>query len=146
MDAPRTPRAYRRTPFNELNPAISPDGHWLAYSSDETGRSEIYVESFPTPGTRLQITTNGGSQMGWRRDGKQAYVTSADGRTVSIADVLPGPEMKLGPLKTVFTASANMTTGDLSPDFQRGLIALAPDGPASRTLTVLLDWTGALRR
>ncbi len=146
MDQPRTPRVYRKTPFNEQNPAISPDGHWLAYTSDETGRNEIYLESFPTPGTRYQVTTKGGQQMDWRRDGKQVYVTSADGRTISIADVLPGAEMRLGPLKQIFTASSDMTTGDLAPDFQRGLVAMSPNGPAPRTLTVLLDWTGALRK
>jgi Tol biopolymer transport system component len=145
MEAPRTPRPFRNTPSEEQNPAISPDGKWLAYTSDETGRNEIYVESFPTPGKRFQITTSGGSEMVWRRDGKQVYVASADGRTLMVADVLPGSDMKLGPLRPVLTAVTNMTTGDVTSDFQRVLIAVTPDGPAPRTLTVLLDWTGALR-
>ena len=146
MDGSRTPRPYRQTPFDEQNAAISPDGHWLAYTSDETGRSEVYVESFPTPGTRFAITTTGAAGMAWRKDGKQIYVSSLDQRTVMMADVLPGPGLKIGPLKTAFTATSNMTTGDLTPDFQRTLVALAPETPAPRALTIMLDWTGALRR
>jgi Tol biopolymer transport system component len=146
MDGTRTPRPYRQTPFDEQNESISPDGHWLAYTSDETGRSEVYVESFPTPGTRFAITTTGASGMAWRKDGKQVYVSSLDQRTVMMADVLPGPDMKIGPLKAAFTATSNMTTGDLTPDFQRTLVARAPETPAPRALTIMLDWTGALRR
>ena len=99
MDGSRTPRPYRQTPFDEQNEAISPDGRWLAYTSDETGRSEVYVESFPTPGTRFAITTTGASGMLWRKDGRQVYVSSLDQRTVLLADVLPGPDMRIGPLK-----------------------------------------------
>ena len=146
MDGSRTPHAYRQTPFDEQNEAISPDGHWLAYTSDETGRTEVYVESFPTPGTRFQVTTTGGGGLVWRKDGKQVYVASPDGRTVLLADVLPGPQFKIGPLKVAFTATGNMTTGDLAPDFERTLVALTPDNPAPIAITIMLDWTGALRR
>jgi Tol biopolymer transport system component/tRNA A-37 threonylcarbamoyl transferase component Bud32 len=146
MDGSRTPRPYRQTPFDEQQAAISPDGRWIAYTSDETGRSEVYVESFPTPGTRFTVTTTGATAMAWRSDGKQIYISSLDQRTVVIADVLPGPGFKIGPLKTLFTATANMTTGDLTPDFERGLVALTQDNPAPKALTVMLDWTGALRR
>jgi xanthine dehydrogenase iron-sulfur cluster and FAD-binding subunit A len=84
--------------------------------------------------------------MVWRRDAKQVYVSSLDQRTVLVADVLPGPDMRIGPLKTALTATANMTTGDLTPDFERTLVALTPDNPAPNALTIMLDWTGALRR
>jgi Tol biopolymer transport system component len=146
MDGSRTPRAYRQTPFDEQNETISPDGRWLSYTSDETGRTEVYVDSFPTPGTRFTVTTTGASGLTWRKDGRQVYVSSPDGRTVFVADVLPGPEFKIGPLKTAFTATGNMTTGDVAPDFERTLVALTPDNPAPRAITILLDWTGALRR
>jgi Tol biopolymer transport system component len=145
MDGSRTPRPYRQTSFDEQNPQISPDGHWLAYTSDETGRSEVYVDSFPTPGTRFAITSSGAGSFGWRKDGKEVYISSLDGRTVWMADVLPGPTFRIGPLRTVFTATANMTTGDLTPDFARTLVSLAPENPAPKALTVVLGWTGALR-
>jgi Tol biopolymer transport system component len=146
LDGSRTPGPYRQTPFDEANEAISPDGRWLAYTTDETGRDEVYVESFPTPGTRFAITTTGASGMVWRKDGRQVCVTSLDSRTIMLADVLPGPDFKIGPLKTAFTATANMTSGDLTPDFERTLVALTPDNPAPKALTIMLDWTGALRR
>jgi Tol biopolymer transport system component len=146
LDGSQKPVVYRRTPFNEQNPQISPDGHWLAYVSDETGRYEAYVESFPTPGTRFAVTSTGANEMHWRSDGKRVYITSLDNRTVYDADVLTGPDMRLGPLHLVFTATANMRGGDIASDFQRALVAVTPDNPAPRALTVVLGWTGALRR
>jgi Tol biopolymer transport system component len=146
MDGSRTPRPYRQTSFDEQSSQISPDGHWLSYVSDETGRAEVYVDSFPTPGTRVAVTTTGAASLIWRNDGKQVFITSLDNRTISVADVIPGQGFRIGPLKTVFTATPNMTTGDVAPDFQRTLVALTSDTPAPKALTIILDWTGALRR
>src|SRR5262249_18909113 len=144
LDGSKTPHPYRQTPFDEQSSQVSPDGHWLAYESDETGREEGDVESFPTPGTRFAVTTTGAASLTSRHDGTQGFVSSIDNRTVSVADVLPGPGMKIGPLKTAFTATANMTTGDIAPDFQRTLVALTSESPAPKAMTVMLDWTGAL--
>ena len=66
LDGDRKPVPYLQTPFNEAHGRLSPDGKWLAYASDETGRREIYVQSFPTPGDKVLISTNGGDQPAWR--------------------------------------------------------------------------------
>ena len=71
------------TPFNEKLATFSPDGRWLAYDSDESGRDEVYIRSFPESGTRIQISTQGGTGPLWSRDGKElfySYRTADDGR------------------------------------------------------------------
>src|SRR5262249_33976650 len=60
-------RAFLQTPFSETNPQVSPDGHWLAYHSNESGRSEVYVQPFPAGGAKVQISTQGGAQPKWAR-------------------------------------------------------------------------------
>ena len=62
---------FRNDGFLYPQAALSPDGHWVAYSSNQSGRYEIYVESFPTPGRRVQVSTDGGTQPRWRRDQKE---------------------------------------------------------------------------
>ena len=61
LDGIRKPYAYLQTPFNERMPAFSPDGRWLAYASDESGRFEVYVQRFPGPGEKIMVSTGGGS-------------------------------------------------------------------------------------
>jgi len=69
----RTPRSILRTPFNEFGPALSPNGSWMAYASDETGRFEVYVMAFPGPGPRWQISTGGGTEPIWSREGDALF-------------------------------------------------------------------------
>ena len=64
---------FLQTEFNELNGQFSPDGRWIAYTSDESGRNEIYVGPFPGPGGKQQISTSGGRQPKWRGDGKEIF-------------------------------------------------------------------------
>jgi serine/threonine-protein kinase len=68
-----TPTLFLQTPFNERNSRISPDGHWLAYSSDESGRDEVYIQSFPSAGAKVQVSTGGGEQPVWSRNGKALF-------------------------------------------------------------------------
>ena len=72
------PYPYLVTEFNELFPQFSPDGKWVAYVSDESGRREVYVQSFPTSGGRWQISSKGGSQPRWRQDGKELFYISSE--------------------------------------------------------------------
>ena len=69
LEGDRQPRPYLRRPRERGSAAVSPDGRWLCYNSDESGRNEGYVQSFPTPGPRFQVTTDGTGVFGWKRDG-----------------------------------------------------------------------------
>ena len=77
------PKLFLQTPFNESAPRFSPDGHWLAYVSNESGRYEIYVQAYPGPGGKLQISTDGGTEPVWNRNERELFLSGreqADGR------------------------------------------------------------------
>ena len=74
LDGNHTPHALIRTKFSEGSPKFSPDGKWLAYSSNESGRPEVYAMTFPGPGPNIQLSTDGGTDPVWRRDGKELYL------------------------------------------------------------------------
>jgi Tol biopolymer transport system component len=73
-----------RTNFDERTGQFSPDGRWIAYESNESGRFEVYVQSFPAPSSKLPVSPAGGSQMRWRSDGKELFYVAADGRLMSV--------------------------------------------------------------
>jgi Tol biopolymer transport system component len=77
-DTTEKPFPFLATSFTEQYPRFSPDGNWVAYASDESGRSEIYVQSFPLSGGRWQVSTSGGSQPRWRQDGRELFYVSSD--------------------------------------------------------------------
>jgi eukaryotic-like serine/threonine-protein kinase len=80
----RKPFPYLKTEFNEGEARISPDGKWMSYTSDESGRPEIYVQSFPSPGNKIQISTTGGTTARWRKDGKELFYVSPDKKIMSV--------------------------------------------------------------
>ena len=86
------PFVYVDSPANESGGTISPDGHWMAYLSDETGRTEAYVQAFPTPGRKFRLTTGGTEGVWWRKDSKQLLMLNSDSTAVLLADVQPGQE------------------------------------------------------
>jgi len=81
----RKPYAFLSTPFNEQGGVFSPDGRWVAYQSNESGRDEIYVRPFPGPGGQWQVSTAGGSDPRWRPDGKELYYLAPDLKLMAAA-------------------------------------------------------------
>ena len=73
MSGDLTPRPFLRTPANEQHARFSPDGRWVAFTSDESGREEVFVVPFPGPGGRIQISSEGGRSPRWRQDGKEIF-------------------------------------------------------------------------
>ena len=72
----RTPTPILETRYDDAYPDFSPDGRWLAYASDETGRTEVYVQAYPGPGPRRQVSTSGGTGPAWSRDGRELFYTT----------------------------------------------------------------------
>jgi Tol biopolymer transport system component/predicted Ser/Thr protein kinase len=136
----RTPRPYLRTRFNETAGEISPDGRWIVYDSDESGQVEAYVQSFPTPGGKYQVTTGGGANFGWSTDGRQLYYgVSSDPLHGFAADVQAGGEFRLGPPRLAVTAPRDQRGLQIAHTAKR-MLALFPAGKdPTPSITVVLD-------
>jgi dipeptidyl aminopeptidase/acylaminoacyl peptidase len=144
------PTPFANTEFSERAGQFSPDTHWIAYASDETGRSEIYVQPFPVPaggGSKTSVSRDGGSQPRWRRDGKELFYLSFDGKLMAV-DVTEGRVLKVGTPKSLFQAPAtsiqNRTSmsgwaWDVTSDGQRFLFDAVKT--SSESLTAVLNWT-----
>jgi eukaryotic-like serine/threonine-protein kinase len=146
MDGDRKARPYLTGPFNQRWGTISPDGRWLAYASNESGKPEIYVQSFPTPGSKHQVSLGGGIYPLWRNDGRELQFTAPDGVTVMSVDVQTGPEFRSGTPRALLKLPKNLLTAGNTVDFQRYLFAVPTDANASNPVEVMLDWPAALAK
>ena len=135
------------TNFNETNAQFSPDGKWIAYQSDESGRVEIYVQPFPGPGRKVRISVNGGVQARWRRDGKELFYLGSDNRLMAVPVQLDtrGENVDVGtPVPLFPTRLAGEPRNDsarhymVSPDGQRFLLDTLTE--VSIPITVVLNW------
>jgi eukaryotic-like serine/threonine-protein kinase len=137
--------AYIDTEFTEIDPVLSPNGQWLAYSSDASKRSEIYVETFPTRSAKWQVSANGGSLPRWSRDGKELYFIAPDRRLMAV-EIDGGPKLVRGTPKPLFETHLP-TNGryDVSRD-GRFLIPTQIESTGSVPLTVIVNWTASLKK
>ncbi|MGH9408315.1 MAG: TolB family protein [Vicinamibacterales bacterium] len=123
---------------------LSPDGRWLAYFSDETGRYQLYVQSFPSPGHTLQVSEDGAIGAWWTADGRQLLFVGDDLRTLSRVDVTPAGEALRVSAPVVFaTLPPNILWVDATPDRQH-FLALAPERTGTGSMTVVENWRSAL--
>jgi eukaryotic-like serine/threonine-protein kinase len=95
-------RPYLQTTASEGHPSLAPSGDWLAYASDETRRFEVYVQSFPVPGRKHQVSANGGTQPVWRRDGKELYFIAPDRQLMAVPVRNTGSNLEIGEPKALF--------------------------------------------
>ncbi|HKF58523.1 MAG TPA: hypothetical protein VKJ45_23990, partial [Blastocatellia bacterium] len=147
----RKPQPFLQTPANESGPIFSPDGRWLAYLSDETGRQEIYVRPFPGPGGKMQISTEGGTEPMWARNGRELFYRNGDKMMVTAVETTPvftaaKPRLLFeGHYETGFSAFER--NYDLSSDGQRFLMIKPGEQESAATqLNVVLNWSDELRR
>ena len=137
------PVALLQSPFNEDDARCSPDGRWLAYSSDETGRQEIYVTSFPKPGGKWPVSTSGGTQPRWRRDGTELFYVAPDGTLTSV-HVGTGSTFEAGTATPLFQIRGGLYAP--SADGRR-FVTNDPIGePTAQPINVVLNWTAGLRK
>ena len=136
----------------EREARFAPNGRWMAYRSNETGRDEVYVQSYPTGGGKWQISTEGGAQPMWSPDGKELFYKSGD-RMMAVAVALQ-PTFKAGVPRLLFQMPLpERTIGDpsryaVSPDGQRFLVTTTDDGGAAEDapVHVMLNWRTAIGR
>ena len=147
----RKPQPFLRTTFNEADPRFSPDGHWIAYMSDESGRYEIYVQPYPGPGGKWQVSTEGGTEPAWNPNGRELFYRSGD--KMMAVDITTQPSFSAGKPRMLFEGPYQPTpvttpNFDVSPDGQRFLM-LKPSGSAEAAPTqinVVLNWFEELKR
>jgi serine/threonine-protein kinase len=149
----RKAQLFLGTPFNEDAPQFSPDGHWLAYTSDESGRNEVYVQPYPGPAGKWQISTDGGTEPVWNHNGQELFYRSGD--KMMAVDVATQPSFVAGKPRMLFQRQyvANLPPGafpfyDVSPDGQRFLmlkpVEQSQAGPTQ--INVVLNWFEELKR
>ena len=135
-----------KTPFAELDPRFSPDGQWLAYCSDESGRVEVYVARFDKPAERVQVSIGGGYNPSWRRDGKELYYTDGNNKMFAAA-IQTSPSLDAGKPQLLFSDNSAAWDGfDAMPDGQRFLITRVSSGPTTRPLNVIVNWQQLLAK
>ena len=144
--AARKPYAFLQTEATESQAILSPDGNYLAYSSDENRTLEVYVQSFPGKEGKFQISTNGGTRPVWSRDGKELFYIAADQKMMAV-DVKSGPRFEHGPPKSLF-GIRSPTPGrfDVSPDGNRFLIVKRTGDSGGASLMVVLNWQAGMKK
>jgi Tol biopolymer transport system component/predicted Ser/Thr protein kinase len=146
VDGQQKPYTLAKTRFEERAGSFSPDGKWVAYSSNESLRYEIYLTPFPAGnGKRYIVSNQGGASPAWRRDGKEIYFVAADGRLTAVPVTIRGSEVQFGRAEGLFPVDSSDFNRAYEPslDGQRFLITM-PAAPGGAAFTVLLNWTQAL--
>jgi WD40 repeat protein len=142
------PYPFLRTQFTERNGQFSPDGKWVAYESNESGRMEIYVTPFPGPGGKRQISTGGGVYPRWRKDGKEIFYTTNAGKLMAAEISEKGDTLEVVGITPLFGA-LRIGQGyqyDVSADGQRILAIVPPEQSNSPSLTLVHNWMSGLKK
>jgi Tol biopolymer transport system component len=151
MEGERQAQPFLQIPRHQGGGVFSPDGRWIAYDSNESGRMEVYVQPFPGPGGKWQVSTEGGLQAVWARSGREIFFRNAD-RMMAV-QVETKPSLKLSKPEILFEGHYERATGwngyanyDVTPDGQRFLMIRSEDEPAPTRIHVVLDWAEELKK
>jgi len=152
MFGDRKPFPVLETPFSLAQGSFSPDGRRIAYVSTESGRPEVYVETFPAPSGKVRISTDGGTEPLWRSDGRELFYVAPDNRLMAVSVQVDGARLLAGRPEPLLRVPPDQHGGAVrhhyavSGDGQRFLLApLAPES-VSPTITVVLDWQSELEK
>jgi Tol biopolymer transport system component len=150
----RRPFPFLETPTNERQAQLSPNGKWIAYTSNETGRDEVYVQRFPVPGAKYQVSQDGGAMPRWRRDGAELFFLTTR-QFLTAVPIHGETSLEIGPPVSLFrtrlilqgseSSGGLVTTYDVTPDGQRFLLNGPPENPAP-PMTLVFNWTLALKK
>jgi len=145
MSGDRKPVPWSRGRSHHMQAHVSPDGRWIAYASDDSGRFEIYVQSFPVAGEKYQVSNQGGTQPEWRRDGAELFYL-ADSRLMSV-DVKPGSKMSMSVPKELFRISlpdGRMWRNYYATTAKGDRLVVESAGGRREPITVMVNWQSRL--
>src|SRR5262249_25196985 len=148
------PTPFIQTEFTETQGRFSPDGRWVAYTSNESGTYQIYVQSFPISGGKWQVSTGGGAQPQWRHDGKELFYLAPDRKIMAVEVNGAGSTFVAGIPKPLFDARVSTqfpgAGGNLfyaaSGDGQRFLVNTLAGDSTPVPFTVVMNWTAGLKK
>ena len=150
---PGKPTAFLTTPFNELEPMFSPDGRWIAYQSNESGRFEVFVRPFPGPGGKWQISADGGVFPAWSRTRHEIVYAGPDNRLTVASYTVEGDSFKADKPRVWserrFTSRPGGRSFDLHPDGERVALAAVPENESAvrqDKLVFIFNFFDELRR
>jgi Tol biopolymer transport system component len=146
LDGDRKPIPYLQTPANEALGAFSPSGRWIAYQSDESGQNQIYIQTMPSGNAKYQISTAGGTYPHWRRDSKELFYVSTEGKLIAVPMTLGAPVPASSP-RELFAGVENGEYA-VSAEGRRFLVNVpaAAEKAAPPPLTVVLNWQEELKQ
>jgi hypothetical protein len=147
-DGGAKPETVLKKSFRIDEPHVSPDGRWLAYTSQESSRWEVYVEPFRREGERVRVSTEGGGQPRWRGDGKELFYVSPDGQLMAVDVRTTGDRIDVGPPVALFSGVIADPTTDhyaATADGQRFLVPVPVGGNARMRIHVVTNWTSLLK-
>jgi Tol biopolymer transport system component len=153
LQGDRKPIAFLRTQFNERSGQFSPDGHWIAYTSDESGSDQIYVREFSSGSAqgssvaagKWLISKDGGTDPRWRGDGRELFYVASDGKLMSV-DISAKPVFAAGASRPLFQLPPGVSGVDVTADGSRFLIGVPVAQNASVPFTVVLNWQTTLKK
>ena len=144
------PYRFLQTSFNEGRAQFAPDGRWIAYASNESGRNEVYVASFPGPGGKWQVSSGGGGSPRWRRDGRELFYMALDGNLMAAAVNSRESVFEVVAVRALFKPRMrdqfNGLAYDVTADGERFLVNTLIDRTASSSITLVVNWPGLLIR
>jgi Tol biopolymer transport system component len=150
---PAKPVPFVASPFTEMGGQFSPDARWVVYSSDETGRDEIYIRPFPAAAGKWRVSTDGGSNPRWRADGRELFYIAPDRMLMSVAIAAgaasPSPSAPRRLFQTRISGSLGRDVRNnyvVHPDGLRFLIVTDPEQAISPPIEVILNWPELLKR
>jgi serine/threonine protein kinase len=148
MDGRGEPKPLIQTRFNEIDAVVSPDGRWIAYRSDESGRFEIYVQSFPSLDRKYRVSEEGANPIvytlaswaRWRNDGRELYFIGGDGQTIMVSATECGEAFRFETPRPLLRLPHGFVDADISPDGQRIAVCM-PIGMQGRSvINVVMNW------
>jgi Tol biopolymer transport system component len=146
------PRLFLKAASTIMNGQFSPDGKWVAYASNESGKWQVYVTSFPDAQGKWQVSTEGGEQPRWRGDGKELFYLSPEFKMMA-APVTPGAEFDSGPPIALFQATPrqgysllDQCVYDVSRDGQGFLINTQVKSAETEPMTIVLNWDAGMKK
>ena len=141
----RKPYPFLATPYEESDASFSPDGKWVLYFSDESGKNEAYVTPFPGGGGKWQVSTGGGDGGGWRRGGKEIVYADNTGELYSVEVNAVASSFQVGRPVHLFK-SPPIDAADSTEDGQRFLLAPSAAAAENAPIALILDWPAALAK